>query len=260
MADTVSVGIVGDHDQNNLTHGATEEAFEHASVSLGLSVRAEWLPTDILKGRAPKALREFDAIFCSPGSPYRSFEGALEAIRFARENGVPFMGTCGGFQHAVIEYARNVLGMAQAGHAEYDPDAPDPFVSALSCSPFGQKMEVEVKPGSKAHGIYATMKVEEEYRCNYGLAPANRRLVEEAGLRVSGTDGDGEARIVELPEHPFYLATLFVPQTRSSLKKPHPLISAFLKASVNVGENLLQQTPHANETASHHPDHPQGRF
>lgn len=232
----IKVGIVGDRDPDNPTHTATEKALEHAGASLGIPVEAQWLPTDALEGRASEALQDFDAVFCSPGSPYRSFDGALDAIRVARENGVPFIGTCGGFQHAVIEYARNVLGLPDAGHAEYDPNSPTPFVSALSCSPFGQTMRVEMKPGSKVYGIYGGPDAEEEYRCNYGLEPRARRLAEEGGLRVSGTDPEGEARIVELPEHPFYVATLFVPQTGSSPEAPHPLISAFVTAGKDASE------------------------
>ena len=134
----------------------------------------------------------------------------------------------------MIAYARNVLGLADAGHAEYDPDAPAPFVSVLSCSPFGQTMRVEMKAGSKVHGIYGGLQTEEEYRCNYGLAPGSRGLLEEGGLRISGTDPDSEARIVELPGPIFYVAALFVPQTRSSFERPHPLISAFVKAGANL--------------------------
>ena len=197
-------------------------------------MRVEWLPTDTLEGHAQEATRGFDALFCSPGSPYRSFDGALEAIRVARKEGIPFLGTCGGFQHAVVEYARNVLGLPGAGHAEYDPDAPNPFISALSCSPFGRKMHVQIGPGTTAHEIYGASEAEEEYRCNYGLEPGSRRLLEEGGLRVSGTDPDGEVRILELPGHPFYVATLFVPQLGSSLDSPHPLIVAFARAAANA--------------------------
>ena len=243
MADTIGVGIVGDHDPNSPTHAATEEALGYAGDYLGIFVVAEWLPTGDLEGRGSEVLREFDAVFCSPGSPYRSLDGALEAIRFARENGVPFIGTCGGFQHAVIEYARNVLGFAEAGHAEYDPDAPAPFISALSCSPFGQKMRVNVEPGSRAHEIYGAPEVEEEYRCNYGLETGSRGLLEEGGLRVSGTDPDGEARILEVPEHPFYVATLFVPQLRPLPGGPHPLIAGFVRAgSATKNEKVHGQT------------------
>ena len=242
--DTVSVGIVGDRDPNNLTHRATEESLRHAGAHLGVSVSPEWLPTDVLERRAGEYVPRFDAVFCSPGSPYRSFTGALEAIRFVRESGVPFIGTCGGFQHAVIEYARNVLGLSDAGHAEYDPNASNPFVSALSCSPFGQTMRVEVAEGSRAYVIYGGPRAEEEYRCNYGLEPGTRELLERGGLLVSGVDPDGEVRILELPDHSFYVATLFVPQLGSSPGKPHPLVVALLDAALQApgkGEKTRQQ-------------------
>lgn len=243
MGKSIKVGIIGDRDPNKATHAATEEALGHAADAGGVSVVAEWLPTAGLQAEAG-TLAGFDAFWCAPGSPYKSLDGALRAVRFARESGVPFVGTCGGFQHAVIEYARNMLGRTDAGHAEYDPLSPDPFVSALSCSPFGRTMRVELEAGSKVHGIYGAAVAEEEYRCNYGLAPENRRLLEEGGLRVSGTDPEGEARIVELPGHPFYVATLFVPQMGSRPGGPHPLISAFLKAGFGAKDRgeIREQT------------------
>lgn len=232
MAENLRVGIIGDHDPDNTTHAATDRALAHAAGDLGASVDVEWLPTDALRGHAPEVAQSFDALFCSPGSPYKSLDGALEAIRVAREDDIPFVGTCGGFQHAVVEYARNVLGFAGAGHTEYDPDALVPFVSALSCSPFGQEMRVYVEWGSLAHEIYRAPEAKEEYRCNYGLEPGSRKLLEEGGLRASGTDPDGEVRILELPGHPFYVATLFVPQLRSSPEDPHPLVAAFVRAGL----------------------------
>ena len=232
MTDAVRVGIIGDRDPTSPTHRATEEALAHAADGIGVPARDEWLPTDSLEGRAGSLLAGFDALVCAPGSPYRSLQGALEGVRFAREGGVPFVGTCGGFQHVVIEHARNVLGFADAGHAEYDPGTPDPFVSALSCSPFGQRMKVAFEPGSKVWDIYRSTVAEEEYRCNYGLEPDRRRLVERAGLRVSGVDEDNEARVLELPDHPFFVATLFVPQTGSAPGDPHPLFVSLLEAAI----------------------------
>ena len=195
MAEKVRVGIIGDYDPRKRVHEATVEALEHAADALGVPVDAEWLPTEVLASDIEMMLGS-DAFWCAPGSPYRSLAGALGAVRFAREEGVPFIGTCGGFQHAVIEYARNVLGFDEAGHAEYDPYAPDLFVSALSCSPFGETMRVEIEPGSRVHGLYGVMEAEEEYRCNFGLDPERRQLIEDGGLRVSGVDSDGEARML----------------------------------------------------------------
>lgn len=210
MARTVHVGIIGDRDPDKPSHRATDSALEHAAAVLGVSVEVEWLPTPLLEERATAVVDRFDALWCAPGSPYESLEGALEAIRLAREGGMAFIGTCGGFQHAVIEYARNVLSFDDAEHAEYDPYASNLFISALSCSLAGKTMRVETKTGSRAQNLYGSSEAEEEYYCNFGLDSDHQRIIDEGGLRVTGMDGDGEARILELPEHPFYVATLFV--------------------------------------------------
>lgn len=236
MAGTARVGIIGDYDPDKPSHGATGEALEHTADALGVSVEVEWLPTLLLEKGAAGMVKKFDALWCAPGSPYESFSGALAAIRLARENDIPFIGTCGGFQHAVIEYARNVLGFANAGHAEYDPYASNLFVSALSCSPFGKKMQVTLESDSKVYGFYGRPEAEEEYRCNFGMDPERQRLIEEGGLHVCGLDPDGEARILEIPGHPFYVATLFVPQMNSTAESPHPLIRAFLEAALEAVE------------------------
>ena len=159
---------------------------------------------------------------------------AIEMIRAVRESGKPFIGTCGGFQHAVVEYARNVLGFSDATHAEYDPDAPNLLITPLSCSLAGNMEVVEFSSGSKVRGFYAEPEAEEEYLCNFGLASRSRGLLEERGLRVSGVDRYGEARVVELPGHDFYVATLFVPQMRSAAGNPHPLVTMFLRAVLDA--------------------------
>ena len=231
MVESVRVGIIGDHDPGKPSHEATEAALDHAARSLGVPVGVEWLATGILEERASGDIERFDAFWCAPGSPYESMDGAIGMIRVVRESRKPFIGTCGGFQHVLIEYARNVLGFSDATHAEYDPDAQNLFVTPLYCTLSGQRERIEVLPGSKAHKVYGEPEAEEEYLCNFGLAPERRTLLEKSGLRVSGVDQNDEARVVELPDHDFYVATLFVPQMRSSAGSPHPLVVAFLRAA-----------------------------
>lgn len=161
-------------------------------------------------------------------------QGALNAIRFARENGQPFIGTCGGFQHAILEYARNVLGFTDAAHAESDPDASTLFITALDCSLVGKTMQVHIDPTSRVYGMYQCAVVQEEYYCMFGLNPNYQATIHDGGLRVVGTDDEHGARIVELPDHPFFVATLFVPQLTSTEDHPHPLILAYLQAARNV--------------------------
>lgn len=225
----IHIGIIGDFNANNPTHTATNEALQHAAVTLDVTVDARWIPTDEITG-----LSNFDGIIASPGSPYRSLDGALHGIRFAREHGVPFLGTCGGFQHLILEYARNVLGVVDAAHAEYDPDASVLFLTRLACSLVGKTMTVDLAPGSVARAAYTSNRAEESYYCNFGLNPEFRKPLEDRGLAVSGADQDGEVRIVEIPSHPFFVGTLFVPQTRSTMDKPHPLLVQFLRVATRV--------------------------
>ena len=151
---------------------------------------------------------------------------------------MPLLGTCAGFQHVVIEFARSVLG-ADARHAEYEPDAPGPslFVTPLACAVAGQTLEVAVRPGTRAAAAYGGATAIERYYCRFGLDPARRDELVAHGLCVSGTDTTGETRIVELPGLRFFVATLFVPQVASTPDRPHPLVSAFVAAAarVNIG-------------------------
>jgi CTP synthase (UTP-ammonia lyase) len=230
MSDALKVLIIGDFDPTFAPHVATNEAIEHSASALGLKVAVAWRATEPLEadlGDVPEA----DALWCAPGSPYRSLKGAVAALRFARENGVPTLGTCGGCQHIIIEFARNVLGFHEAQHAEYDPYASQLFISSLVCSLFGRTMAVTLASGSRVAKMYGGVQTEEQYYCNFGLNDEYRSVLADGGLDVTGVDEDGEARVLELSEHPFYVATLFVPQTRSTSNHPHPLVDAFLQTA-----------------------------
>ena len=220
------IGVIGDFHTDNPTHIATNHGLRHASEALGMLFEVTWLTTD-----QSHEFGDCHGLLCSPGSPYKSLDGALAGIRYARENEVPFIGTCGGFQHLVLEYARNVMGITDAAHAETDPYASHLFVTPLSCSLVGQTMEVTVKPGSKAAVACQATRLLEQFYCNFGLNPEYRAQLEDAGLEITGTDASGEARIVELASHPFFLGTLFVPQARSSPGNPHPLLLEFCRAA-----------------------------
>jgi CTP synthase (UTP-ammonia lyase) len=131
----------------------------------------------------------------------------------------------------LVEYARNVLGVAQAEHAETSPDARTLVVTPLSCSLVGQAHPVRLAEGSRAAAMYGAAEAEEDYFCSYGLNPQFRPRLEQAGLRATGFGEDGEVRLVELDEHPFFVATLFCFQTRSRSEAPHPLASGLVGAA-----------------------------
>jgi CTP synthase (UTP-ammonia lyase) len=166
--------------------------------------------------------------------------GALEAITYARTRDVPLLGTCGGFQHLIIEFARNVAGIHDAAHAEYDPGASRLLINALACSLVGQVMDVSLLDGSLARRAYGGPGATERYYCQFGLDPDYLETLTRNGLAIGGTDQDGEVRIVELPGHRFFVGTLFVPQTSSRPGAPQPLISAYLAAAREpAGSGLL---------------------
>ncbi len=224
---SLKIGIIGDYDAAFPPHPQTDYALQHIERALGIEICGQWIPTNEMH-----EYRSFNAFWCAPGSPYKSLDGALKGVRFARENRVPLLGTCGGFQHVVLEYARNVMGIEDAAHAEYDPYASNFFIQPLSCSLRGKSMPIQMDADSLAARIYGCTSAVESYYCNFGLNPDYQETLHNEGLRISAWDEQNEVRIVELPDHPFYLATLFVPQSRSTERAPHPLIRAFVKAAL----------------------------
>ena len=245
MERRISVCVIGDFDPEFAPHPATDSALRHSAAALGATVDVPWHATDALLDSDLAQVRVDDALWCAPGSPYKSLDGALRAVRFAREADVPLLGTCGGFQHVVLEYARNVLGFADAQHAEYDPYASDLFITELACSLAGQQMAVELSGDSRAARFYGRTEASERYYCNFGLNPEHQRLLHDGGLRVVGVDRDGEARVVEVPDRRFFVATLFVPQLGSSPGSPHPLITAYLRAAMRYSAQVRRPQPSA---------------
>jgi CTP synthase (UTP-ammonia lyase) len=188
-----------------------------------------WLPTS-----APPPADEIvgmDGLWCVPGSPYQDMDAALGMLRLAREQGIPFLGTCGGFQHAVIEYARNVAGLAGAEHAESSPDAELLVIEPLACSLVGAEGAILPLPGTMLAEIYGDGEHRERYHCSYGLAPGFRYLLEGGGLRACAVDGEQELRAVEMPDGAFWLATLYQPELSSPPGRPHPVVAAFVAAA-----------------------------
>lgn len=234
MEGSIAIGVVGDRDASRSSHAATDEALRHAAAALGATLETTWLPTAGLREGVERALGRFSGLFVAPGGPYRSPEGALRAIRWAREGGVPLLGTCGGFQHVALEYARNVLGVEGARHAEYGPGKGPLVIEPLECSLAGRRAAVHLAPGSRAAAVYAAARVTEEYRCAFGIASRWEAALDEAGLAIAGRDDAGEPRVLELGGHPFFVASLFVPQLSSAPDRPHPLLAAFVAASVGA--------------------------
>jgi len=225
------IGIVGDYDAGYAPHIATTGAIRHAAAARGVTVEVEWVPTDSIAEAPPSRLSHLGGLIIAPGSPYRDMTGAISAIRFAREHDIPLLGTCGGLQHMIVEFARHVLGIADATHAEYEPDAATRVVTALPCSLAGTEMPLSLVAGSRAAGAYGGTTTVERHICSFGLNPDYGERLHEGGFRIVGTDAAGEARVLEIPRLRFYIGTLYVPQMRSRPDEPHPLVASLLAAA-----------------------------
>jgi CTP synthase (UTP-ammonia lyase) len=228
---TTSLAIVADFDSGSRSRIATNNAIAHSASDLGLTVEPQWIETvELTRPDGLKRLAEFSGICIGPGSPYKSMEGALSAVRMARERGIPLLGTCGGFQHIVLEYARKVLGFADAEHEESAPQASRLFISRLACSLVGRTMTITLAPDSMVARIYGRTSVQEQYLCNFGVNPKYEDTLRSSALKAVGADEEGAVRAVELSGHPFFVGTLFLPQLGSTPSHPHPVVSAFVRA------------------------------
>ena len=231
MHSGIRVALVGDFNETQKAHQAIARALAAVQDS---AVEGVWVPTDTIA--SGNSLAEFDGIWCVPGMPYRSAEGALRAIRKARESRTPFLGTSAGFQYALIEHARNVLGMADADHQKTNPKAATPLISPLGCAMLGMKARVRLTAGSAIRKAYGVPETTALYYCSYGLNGRYRRLMESSSLHVTAVDDQDEIRAVELDGHPFFAATLFQPE----MDTPSALVNAFVQACARQRARLTK--------------------
>jgi CTP synthase (UTP-ammonia lyase) len=244
----VHIALVGEANPAVIAHRAIPLALDRAARAIGRVVTPSWVDTRSLAIAGVKLLEQYSGIWCVPGSPYADTDGALAAIRFARETGGAFLGTCGGFQHALIEYARNALGWVDADHAEINPGAPSPLIAPLPCSLVEKAKTIHFRGGTKLRAIYGKESAEEEFHCNYGVNPHySTRLDQARGLHVSATDDSGGIRAIKLDAHPFFLATLFQPERSALQDLDHPLITAFVRAAADRGGANRNEPQLANE-------------
>jgi CTP synthase (UTP-ammonia lyase) len=235
--DHVRIAIIGDFDRGKHSHWALKAALFHAAARLELAVEPCWIATPTLEHDC-SGLSGFDAIWGAPGSPFASAHGMLNGIEHARTNDVPYLGTCAGFQYALIELSRNVLGVHDADSVENDPGGANLVITSVYCPlpvPGRPRLTGEgvVRPvsGTLLAELCGSEELRGEFFCSL---EANRDFVprwEQAGLRVAARGVDGEMRVFELPAQRFFLASLFQPQLSSSYPRPHPIIVGFLRAA-----------------------------
>lgn len=228
LTPVLRIALVGDYNADVIAHQAIPLALDDAAAVLEVPVEYRWVATRDV--HSADSLADFDGIWLVPASPYQNTEGALIAVRYARENSLPFLGTCGGFQHAILEYARNVMGWEDAAHAETDTEG-RMVIAPLACSLVEKSDTIELRANTLIARAYGRDSIEEGYHCNYGISADFAEALKSMPLRVTGWDDNGDIRAVELVTHPFFVATLFQHERNALAGRPAPLVQAFLHAA-----------------------------
>jgi CTP synthase len=250
---TVRIGLIGKYVQLPDAYLSVVESLKHAAFSHGTNLEITWIASDDLEtADLDEELGPLDGILVPGGFGVRGIEGKIRAIRYARENLVPFLGICLGLQCAVIEFARNVAELEGANSSEFDSSSPYPVVDILAgqdLDSLGGTMRLgaypcRLTPGSKAADAYATELIYERHRHRYEVNPRLRRKLEDAGLLCSGESPNGTlVEIIELPDHPWFVAGQFHPEFKSRPDRPHPLFDGFVGASIQ--RRPAERTPEA---------------
>jgi CTP synthase len=239
--ESVNVAIVGKYVNLRDAYLSVIEALRHGGFHHRVRVDISWVSSDDLaEGEVSKVLEGIDGIVVPGGFGWRGVEGKLEAVRYVREQGLPFLGLCLGLQCAVIEFARNICGLEGANSSEFDPATPHPVIDLLpeqkNVTDLGGSMRLGAQPchlvpGTRAAAAYGEPVVYERHRHRYEVNPAYHEVLSEHGLVFSGLSPNGRlVEIIELPDHPFFIAGQFHPELKSRPTRPHPLFRDFVGA------------------------------
>jgi len=265
--DGVTVAIVGKYIELRDAYISVTEALKHGGIANRCQVHLKWVDSEHLEGAAPAHfLGDVAGILVPGGFGIRGVEGKMQAIRYARENQVPFLGLCLGLQTAVIEFARNACSLSGAHSSEFDQNTPHPVIDLLpsqrGVTDMGATMrlgryECHLVPDSLALRCYGERIVYERHRHRFEVNPEYHEALRSHGLRLSGLSPDGSlVEIIELPEHPFFIASQFHPEFRSRPNRAHPLFAGFIRAALE--HTAQEQSPPAPALgAERHPSpHP----
>ena len=237
----ISIALIGNQEESVTAHQAIPLALRLAADALQIDTTIEWVPTE---GVSAEKLSQFHAIWCVPTRPHEGHDSALTAIQFARRNDIPFLGTCGGYQHAILEFAQHVLGFEKTVFEKsegvtHNPETEIPLISALPGAPIETSGEITLAAESQVATYYQSRKgpsekITEDYCCSFAINQDYLFIFDGSDLYFSGHDESGAPKIFEIPQHRFFIGTAFQPE-RSALKNEiHPLITGLLQAAVEM--------------------------
>jgi CTP synthase len=255
----VSIAIVGKYVEYEDSYKSLKEALVHGALAHNLKLQVTWIEAEGLEANNyEEQLSGFDGILVPGGFGKRGIEGMLNAIRYARENKVPYFGICLGMQTACIEYARNVCGLAHANSGEFDPATPHRIIYKLreltGVEEMGGTMRLGawtcvLEPDSLAAKAYGTTEISERHRHRYEFNREYEAVLTGGGLRLTGTTPDATyVEIVEIPDHPFFLGCQFHPEFKSKPLEPHPLFKDFVGAAYAHGGSRMGALVHEEPT------------
>ena len=244
----VTIGLIGKYVELQDSYKSILESFIHAGAENEVKVNIEPIHSEYLKEKnSMLKLSHLDGVLVAPGFGERGIEGKIDAIKYVRENGVPFLGICLGMQMAVIEFARNVLGLVKANSTEMDEKTPYPVISLMeeqkNVVNKGGTMrlgawECKLNTDSIAFKVYGNTNIEERHRHRYELNNEYKSQIEEAGMKTTGMNPEtGLVEIIEIPDHPWFVGVQYHPEYKSTVANPHPLFVAFVKAALNFNKN-----------------------
>ncbi|MFN7489739.1 MAG: CTP synthase, partial [Chryseotalea sp.] len=228
------------------------EAFVHAGAQNHCKVKVKWISSeDINATSVHDILSNLDGVLVAPGFGERGMEGKIEAIKYVRENKIPFFGICLGMQCCVIEFARHVAGLNDASSTELNPNTKYPVIDMMEeqkkITSKGGTMRLgaytcKIKKGTKAHHVYGETTIQERHRHRYEFNNKYLEKLEEAGLKASGINPDsGLVEIVELKDHPWFIGVQYHPELKSTVMNPHPLFVKFVEAAIKYKKDLVRQ-------------------
>lgn len=248
--DSVDIGLIGKYVELKDAYKSIAESFIHAGAENECRVNVKWIHAEeINKDNVEKVLDDLDGILVAPGFGERGIEGKIEAVKYARENGVPFFGICLGMQCAVIEFARNVLKLKNASSTEMNPKTKHPVIDLMEdqkdVKNMGGTMRLgaypcQISKGTKAYQTYGSTKIEERHRHRYEFNSAYLSQFEEKGMIPSGINPETNlVEIMELKDHPWFVGSQFHPELKSTVLNPHPLFVKFIKAALAQRKELI---------------------
>ena len=245
----IDIALVGKYIQLHDAYISVAEALKHGGIASHTTVNIHWINSEeVTRENAAELLGNMDGILVPGGFGDRGIDGKIEAIRYARLNNIPFLGLCLGMQLSIVEYARNVAGLENAHSIELNPDTPDPVIALMpdqnGVTDIGGTLRLGSYPcildrSTKAYKLYGSEEIHERHRHRYEVNNDYRKILTDSGMTLSGISPDGRiVEMIELKNHPFFLATQAHPELKSRPNRPHPLFRGFVDAAVKLHESL----------------------